>query len=105
MQKLRARNGSMFRWACDPPTFPSALGVIATRLPTAPYSCEKIRLRQHPVRGGGVGVLIGLRSRGVRDVGVLRHLGDRQRVCLLAAALAKRMAAADVDRCAAPEVG
>ena len=41
----------------------------------------------------------------LRDVRVRRQLGDRQRVRLLAAALAERVAAADVDRRAAAQVG
>ena len=51
----------------------------------------------------GRDVAVGARRRCI-DVGVRRELRDRQRVRLLAAPLAQGVAAADVDRRAAPQV-
>ena len=105
MQKLRVRNGCMFRCAWDPPTFPSVFGAIAWRFPAGRVKEREVRLSRHPGGRGAVGVRIGLGGRGVRDMVMLRQLGDRERVRLLAAALAEGVPAADVDRRAASKVG
>ena len=101
MQKLRVRNGCMLRWAWLPPVLVTVAGLSEVRAPGGAYNWLGDVRQQVP---GGDRRVTG-RGRRLQHMGVGRQLRDAQRVRLLAASLAQRVAAADVDRHAAAQVG
>ena len=92
MQKFSVRNGCMFRCAWLPPTLVTDAG--SHRRPRLPASRRRCWPPPRNVAGRASAVPPSLRVTPARRGVCWRQLGNRQRVRLLAAALAERVAAA-----------
>ena len=104
MQKLSVRNGCMLRCAWLPPMFATDAGIHRYQILRAVGTRFGAVLRQQVLSGVDWlrRIVVGVR---LRDVGVGRQLGDGERVGRLAASLAQRVPAADVNRRPRPQSG